>query len=57
MPYDDVLLTRLSLRALHATGKPLYQRTAEETLDYVSREMSSPKGGVFSAQDAEREHP
>ena len=55
MLYDNALLARLYLRAYHATRKPLYRRIAEETLEYVSREMTSPEGGFFSAQDADSE--
>ena len=37
------------------TGDPLYRRIAEETLDYVRREMTHPAGGFYSAQDADSE--
>jgi uncharacterized protein YyaL (SSP411 family) len=55
MLYDNALLSRLYLRAFHATSKPLYRRIAEETLEYVAREMTSPEGGFYSAQDADSE--
>jgi len=55
MLYDNALLSRLYLRAYQATGKPLYRRIVEETLEYVSREMTSPEGGFYSAQDADSE--
>jgi len=55
MLYDNALLSRLYLRAFHATGKALYRRVAEETLEYVAREMTSPDGGFYSAQDADSE--
>jgi len=55
MLYDNALLSRLYLRAYQATGKPLYRRIVEETLDYVQREMTSPEGGFYSAQDADSE--
>ncbi len=53
MLYDNALLSRLYLRAYQATGKPLYGRIVEETLEYVLREMTSPEGGFYSAQDAD----
>ncbi len=55
MLYDNALLSRVFVRAYHATGKPLYRRIAQETLDYVAREMASPDGGFYSAQDADSE--
>jgi uncharacterized protein YyaL (SSP411 family) len=53
MLYDNALLSQLYLHAYQATGKPLYRRIAEETLDYVCREMTGPAGGFYSAQDAD----
>jgi len=53
MLYDNALLSQLYLHAYQATGKPLYRRIAEETLDYASREMTDPDGGFYSAQDAD----
>lgn len=55
MLYDNALLARLYLHAWQATGDALYRRVAEETLHYVRREMVSPEGGFFSAQDADSE--
>jgi uncharacterized protein YyaL (SSP411 family) len=55
MLYDNALLSQVYLRAFHATGKPLYRRITEETLDYVAREMTSPEGGFYSSQDADSE--
>lgn len=55
MLYDNALLTRLYLSAYQATGKLLYRRIAEETLDYVAREMTSPEDGFYTAQDADSE--
>jgi uncharacterized protein len=53
MLYDNALLSRAYLDAFLLTGNPFYRRIAEETLDYVVREMSSPEGGFYSAQDAD----
>ena len=55
MLYDNALLSRLYLDAAMRTGNPLYRRIACETLDYVAREMTSPEGGFYSAQDADSE--
>jgi uncharacterized protein YyaL (SSP411 family) len=55
MLYDNAQLTRIYLQAYQLTGNPLYRRIAEETLDYVTREMVSPEGGFYSAQDADSE--
>ncbi|MEP6775538.1 MAG: thioredoxin domain-containing protein [Chloroflexota bacterium] len=55
MLYDNALLARLYLSGYQATGKPLYRRIAEETLDYIAREMTSKEGGFYTAQDADSE--
>ncbi len=55
MLYDNALLARLYLHAHQVTGSPMYRRIVEETLDYAVREMTSPEGGFYSAQDADSE--
>ena len=55
MLYDNALLSRLYLEAYQATDDPFYRRIAEETLDYVVRDMTSPEGGFYSAEDADSE--
>ncbi|HZY66026.1 MAG TPA: thioredoxin domain-containing protein [Rubrobacteraceae bacterium] len=55
MLYDNALLVQMYLEAYQATGDPFYERVAEETLDYVVRDMASPEGGFYSAEDADSE--
>ena len=55
MLYDNAQLSHLYLQAYLFIAKPLYRSTAEETLDYVLREMTSPQGGFYSTQDADSE--
>ena len=53
MLYDNALLSRLYVHAYQVTGKAAYRRIAEDTLDYVLREMTAPAGGFYSSQDAD----
>ena len=55
MLYDNAQLASLYLHGWLATGDGEYRRIVEETLDYVSREMTHAAGGFFSAQDADSE--
>ena len=55
MLYDNALLVKLYLHAYQVTRKPLYRRVIEQTLQYVTREMTASEGGFFSAQDADSE--
>lgn len=56
MLYDNGLLTWTYARAFQSFGDPLFARTARRTCEYVLREMTSPEGAFFSAQDAEVNH-
>ncbi|MBI4330705.1 MAG: thioredoxin domain-containing protein [Chloroflexi bacterium] len=55
MLYDNALLSSVYLHAYQAMGKAFYREVVVETLDYVLRDMTSPEGGFFSAQDADSE--
>jgi uncharacterized protein YyaL (SSP411 family) len=55
MLYDNALLAAVYLHAFVVTGEERYRRVAEETLDYVVRELLLPEGVVASSQDADTE--
>lgn len=55
MLYDNALLARVYLHAYQITGKPLYRRVVEETLDFVVRELQHEDGGFYSSYDADSE--
>jgi uncharacterized protein len=55
MLYDNALLAIVYLDAWRVTRKPLYRRTARDTLDYVLRVMTDEGGGFHSAEDADSE--
>jgi uncharacterized protein len=55
MLYDNALLARVYLHAYQITGKPLYRRIVEETLDFVARDLRHPQGGFYSSYDADSE--
>jgi len=43
------------LEGFQITGNQLYRKTAEEIFEYVIRDMQSPEGGFYSAEDADSE--
>ncbi len=55
MLYDNALLARLYLHLYQVTKDRFARRIAEETLDYVRREMTDANGGFYSSQDADSE--
>lgn len=55
MLYDNAQLARVYLHAWQVTGDPFYRQICEETLDYVTREMTHEQGGFYSSLDADSE--
>ncbi|UCH88621.1 MAG: thioredoxin domain-containing protein [Thermoplasmata archaeon] len=55
MLYDQAGLTLAYLEAYQATAKIEYADTSREILTYVLRDMTSPEGGFYSAEDADSE--
>ena len=53
MLYDQAQLVVALLEASQASGDPFYAAVAEDTLQYVMREMTDDAGGFFSAEDAD----
>ena len=55
MLYDNALLPVVYAEAYQITKDPKYLEVVNQTLHYVLREMASPEGGFYSAQDADSE--
>jgi len=55
MLYDQAMLLMAYTEAYQATGKPEYRQTAREIIAYVLRDMRSPEGAFYSAEDADSE--
>jgi uncharacterized protein YyaL (SSP411 family) len=55
MLYDNGPLLALYSETYAATDDPVFQRIAEETAQWVMREMQSPDGGYYSTLDADSE--
>jgi uncharacterized protein YyaL (SSP411 family) len=53
MLYDNALLAPVYLHAWVVTGNARYREVAEQTLEYMLRELLLPEGGLASAQDAD----
>jgi uncharacterized protein YyaL (SSP411 family) len=53
MLYDQAQLVLAYLEAAQASGDPFFAEIAEDTLRYVARELQSPDGGFYSAEDAD----
>ena len=55
MLYDQALLVLAYTEAFLATGNQSYAQISREILSYVLRNLTSPQGGFFSAEDADSE--
>lgn len=53
MLYDQALLAMAYTEAYQATRQPQYETTARQILAYVLRDLDSPEGAFYSAQDAD----
>ncbi|HUV80051.1 MAG TPA: thioredoxin domain-containing protein [Candidatus Bathyarchaeia archaeon] len=55
MLYDNALLARVYTEAYQVTHDPFFAQIANQTLEWVLREMSNSNGGFYSAVDADSE--
>ena len=55
MLYDQAMLALAYTEAYQASENAEYERTAREIFAYVMRDMTSPEGGFYSAEDADSE--
>lgn len=55
MLYDNALLILAYCKAYQITKNGVYRDVAERTANYILREMISPEGGFYCAQDADSE--
>ncbi len=55
MLYDQALIAQTYLETYQVTQNAFYAQTAEEIFAYVLRDMTSPEGAFYSAEDADSE--
>ncbi|HYZ55049.1 MAG TPA: thioredoxin domain-containing protein [Streptosporangiaceae bacterium] len=55
MLYDNALLARVYAHLWRRTGSALARRVAEETCDWMLRELQTPQGGLAASLDADSE--
>jgi len=57
MLYSQALMTIAYIDLYAVTKSPLYERVINQTLDFVEKEMTHPRGGFYSALDADSAKP
>ncbi|HYB95585.1 MAG TPA: thioredoxin domain-containing protein, partial [Vicinamibacterales bacterium] len=57
MLYDQAQIVLACLEAAQAADDPFFAQIAEDTLQYVRRDMTDELGGFYSAEDADSEPP
>ena len=57
MLYDQAQLVQVYLSMYQCSREEIYARTAREVLAYVRRDLTDPKGGFYSAEDADSQRP
>ena len=55
MLYDNALLAMAYLECYQLTAREFYAGVARDIFSYILRDMSSPEGGFYSAEDADSE--
>jgi uncharacterized protein YyaL (SSP411 family) len=55
MLYDNALLCQTYLNGYLLTGRDYWKSVAEDTMDFVLRELATPDGAFFSSLDADSE--
>jgi len=55
MLYDNAQLITLYSKAFRISPQPLYKQVVEETIGFISRELTSPEGTFYAALDADSE--
>ena len=55
MLYDQAMLAMAYIEAFQVTGQESFAQVTREIFEYVLRDMTSPEGGFYSAEDADSE--
>ncbi|QYZ78208.1 thioredoxin domain-containing protein [Methanofollis formosanus] len=55
MLYDQAFLALACTEAYEATREPFYREVADEVFEYVLRDLQSPDGAFYTAEDADSE--